>query len=145
MSEAQNPNTKMSEELGFEVRLDMPCDEAIDAVTKALETEGFRVLSEIKIDQVFRDEIGTHYRPYTILGACNLELARAALTIAPEIGLMLPCNATVEADINGSVIRIMNPEILMQTKKLWFDEALRSVAADAKKRLMNVAAQLRAG
>jgi len=135
----------MSEELGFEVRMDMLCGEAIDKVTKALEAEGFRVLTKIEIDQAFRDEMGTHFRPYTILGACNRQLARAALTIAPEIGLMLPCNVTVEADINGSIVRIMNPEILMQTKKLWFDDALRSVATDATKRLMRVADELRAG
>jgi uncharacterized protein (DUF302 family) len=135
----------MSEELGFEVRMDMPYGEAIGEVTKTLEAEGFRVLTKIEIDQAFRDEIGTHFRPYTILGACNPQLARAALTIAPEIGLMLPCNVTVEADINGSVVRIMNPEILMQTKKLWFDDALRSVATDATKRLMRVADELRAG
>ena len=145
MSKRPNPNTKMSDELGFEVRMDMPYGEAIDEITKALEAEGFRVLTKIEIDQVFRDEMGTHFRPYTILGACNPQLTRAALTIAPEIGLMLPCNVTVEADINGSVVRIMNPEILMQTKKLWFDDALRSIATDATKRLMRVADELRAG
>ena len=144
MSKGPKPNTKISEELGFEVRMDMPYGEAISEVTKALETKGFRVLTKIEIDQAFRDEMGTHFRPYTILGACNPQLARAALTIAPEIGLMLPCNVTVEADINGSVVRIMNPEILMQTKKLWFDDALRSVATDATKRLMRVADELRA-
>jgi uncharacterized protein (DUF302 family) len=145
MRKVQNPNTKMSQELGFEVRMDIPCGEAINAVTEALKAEGFRVLTKIEIDQAFRDEMGTHFRPYTILGACNPQLAHAALTIAPEIGLMLPCNITVEADINGSVVRIMNPEILMQTKKLWFDDALRSVATDATKRLMRVADELRAG
>jgi hypothetical protein len=56
---------------------------------------------------------------------------------------MLPCNVTVEADLNGSVIRIMNPGILMQTKKLWFDEELRNVARDATTRLMRVAETLR--
>jgi uncharacterized protein (DUF302 family) len=145
MSKSPNPNIKVSEELGFEVRMNMLCGEAIDEVTKALETEGFRVLTKVEIDQAFRNEMGTHFRPYTILGACNPQLARAALTIAPEIGLMLPCNVTVEADINGSVVRIMNPEILMQTKKLWFDDALRSIATDATKRLMRVADELRAG
>jgi uncharacterized protein (DUF302 family) len=143
MSNIQNQNTKVSEELGFEVRVDAPYDEAIDAVTKALEDEGFVVLTRIDVDRAFRDEIGTHYRPYTILGACNPQLARAALTIAPEIGLMLPCNVTVEADFTGSAIRIMNPGILMQTKKLWFDEELRNIATDATTRMMRVAETLR--
>ena len=143
MSKMRNQNTMVSEELGFEVRVDAPYDEAIDSITEALEAEGFDVLTRIDVDRAFRDEIGTHFRPYTILGACNLQLARAALTIVPEIGLMLPCNVTVEADLNGSVIRIMNPGILMQTKKLWFDEKLRIVVTDATKRLRRVAETLR--
>ena len=144
MSKTKNLNTKMCDELGFEVRMDLPCDQAIDEVTEALEAEGFGVLTRIDVDRAFRDEIGTHFRPYTILGACNLQLARAALTIAPEIGLMLPCNVTVEADLDGSVVRIMNPGILMQTKKLWFDEELRNVACDAAMRMTRVAKMLRA-
>ena len=144
MSKTQNLNTKMSDELGFEVRMDLPCDQVIDEVTEALEAEGFGVLTRIDVDRAFCDEIGTHFRPYTILGACNPQLARAALTIAPEIGLMLPCNVTVEADLDGSVVRIMNPGILMQTKKLWFDEELRVVACDAAMRLKRVAEMLRA-
>jgi uncharacterized protein (DUF302 family) len=143
MKKMQNQNTKVSEELGFEVRLDASYDAAIDAITEALEAEGFAVLTRVDIDRAFRDEIGTHFRPYTILGACNAQLARAALTIAPEIGLMLPCNVTVEADLSGSVVRITNPDILLQTKKLWFDEELRNVTMDATTRLMRVAETLR--
>ena len=139
----QSQNTMLSEELGFEIRVDAQFDAAIDAVTEALKVEEFDVLTRIDVDRVFRAEIGTHFRPYTILGACNLRLARIALTIAPEVGLMFPCNVTIEADIDGSVIRIENPSIFMQTKKLWFDEELRSATKDAKTRLMRVAETLR--
>ena len=51
MSNIQNQNTKVSEELGFEVRVDAPYDEAIDAVTEALEAEGFGVLTRIDVDR----------------------------------------------------------------------------------------------
>ena len=143
MSKMQNQNMKVSEELGFEVRVDAQFDAAIEAVTEALKVEEFDVLTRIDVDSVFRAEIGTHFRPYTILGACNPQLARIALTIAPEVGLMLPCNVTIEADIDGSVIRIANPTIFMQTKKLWFDEELRSATYEATTRLMRVAETLR--
>ncbi|MGI9237673.1 MAG: DUF302 domain-containing protein, partial [Woeseiaceae bacterium] len=89
----------MRDELGFEVRLTLGKDEAIDQVTEALKAEGFGVLTRIEIDQAFKEKIGVQFRPYTILGACNPNLAHAALTSVPEIGLMLPCNVTVEADI----------------------------------------------
>ena len=139
----QSQNQMLSEELGFEIRVDVQFDAAIAAVTEALKAEEFDVLTRIDVDRAFRAEIGTHFRPYTILGACSLQLARIALTTAPEVGLMFPCNVTIEADIDGSVIRIENPSIFMQTKKLWFDEELRSATKDAKTRLMRVAETLR--
>ena len=134
----------MSNKLGFEVRLAVSSDDAIDKVTDALKTEGFGVITKIEMDKAFRDKIGKKFRPYTILGACNPQLAHAALTSAPEIGLMLPCNVTVEADINGSLVRIINPEILMQTEELAANDKVRSVADDARQRLLRVAEALRA-
>jgi uncharacterized protein (DUF302 family) len=128
----------VSDELGYVVRLTATKDEAIDKVTEALKAEGFSVLTRIEMDQVFKEKIGVQFRPYTILGACNPKLALAALTSVPEIGLMLPFNVTVEADINGSLVRIINPAIMMQT------EELRTVASDAQKRLQRVAESLRA-
>ncbi len=134
----------MTDKLGFEVRLTVSRDDAIDKVTDALNAEGFGVLTRIEMDQAFQEKIGKKFRPYTILGACNPQLAHAALTSAPEIGLMLPFNVTVEADIHGSLVRIINPEIIIQTKVLAANDTLRSVADDAKQRLQRVAEALRA-
>lgn len=134
----------MSEELGYAVRLTATKDEAIDKVTEALKAEGFSVLTRIEMDQVFKEKIGVQFRPYTILGACNPNIALAALTSVPEIGLMLPFNVTVEADINGSLVRIMNPAIMMQTGELSDCDELRSVTSDAQERLQRVAESLRA-
>jgi len=134
----------MTDKLGFEVRLTVSRDDAIDKVTDALKAEGFGVLTRIEMDQAFQEKIGKKFRPYTILGACNPRLAHAALASVPEIGLILPFNVTVEADIHGSLVRIINPEIMLQTKKLAANDTLRSVAADAKQRLQRVAEALRA-
>ncbi len=134
----------MGDKLGFEVRLTVSRDEAIDKVTDALKAEGFSVLTKIEVDQAFREKIGARFRPYTILGACNPQLAHTALTSVAEIGLMLPFNVTVEADIHGSLVRIINPEIMVQTERLATNDTLRSVAADAKQCLQRVAEALRA-
>jgi uncharacterized protein (DUF302 family) len=134
----------MREELGYEVRLTATKSEAIDKVTEALKAEGFGVLTRIEMDQAFKEKIGVHFRPYTILGVCNPDLAHAALTSVPEIGLMLPFNVTVEADINGSLVRIVNPAIIMQTEELADNDELRTVASDAQNRLQRVAESLRA-
>ena len=133
----------MTEELGFEVRIASSHDEAIERITEALKAEGFGVLTRIDLDQAFRDKIDVEFRPYTILGACNPKLAHTALTSKPEIGLMLPCNVTVETtEDGGSLIRIMNPAIMMQIGDLGADDAVISVASDATERLKRVAGSL---
>ena len=130
--------------VGFEVRSTASRDKAVDKVTDALNAEGFIVLTRIEFDRVFREKIGTKFRPYTILGVCNPPLAHATLTEAPQLGLMLPFNVTVEADINGSLIRIADPEILMQSGKLATNDKIRDVVKEARQRLRRVVDALRA-
>ena len=133
----------MRDKLGYVVRLTVTRDEAIDKVTEVLNAEGFSVLTRIEIDQAFKEKIGVRFRPYTILGTCNLNLAYAALTSVPEIGLMLPCNITVEADVNGSLVRIVNPAIMMQAEELANKDELRTVVSDVQERLQRVVEALR--
>jgi len=129
----------MAERIGYEVRIDASHSEAIERVTEALKTEGFGVLTRADVDQAFRDKIGVEFRPYTILGACNPQLAHVALSSKPEIGLMLPCNVTVEAVEDGCIVRIVNPIAMMQMGDLGSDEAIAKVASDAAERLQRVA------
>jgi len=134
----------MSDELGFEVRISASQVDAIEQVTEALKAEGFGVLTRVDIDQAFREKIGADFRPYTILGACNPQLAHAALTSKPEIGLMLPCNVTVEAaGDDESLVRIVNPAVMMQMGEVGSDDAIGDVADDAGVRLKRVAEALR--
>ena len=133
----------MSGELGFEVRVMASQEQAIETVSEALKNEGFGVLTRIDIDKAFREKIGTRFRPYTILGACNPQLAHTALTSNPEIGLMLPCNVTVEAVTDGeSLIRIVNPSVMMQMGDAGSDDSISKVADEAAGRLKRVAAAL---
>ena len=133
----------MSDELGFEVRISASQVDAIEQVTEALKAEGFGVLTRVDIDQAFREKIGAYVRSYTFLGACNPQLAHAALTSKPEIGLMLPCNVTVEAAGDGeSLIRIVNPAVMMQMGEVGSDDTIGGVADDAGARLKRVAEAL---
>ena len=113
-------------------------NEAIACVTEALKAEGFGVLTRADVDQAFRDKIGVEFRPYTILGACNPKLAHVALSSKPEIGLMLPCNVTVEAVDDGCLVRIVNPITMMKMGNLETDEAILDVACEETERLQRV-------
>lgn len=119
-------------------------EDAIAKVTAALKEQGFGVLTTIDIRAALKEKLGAEFRPYTILGACNPPLAHAALTTEPRMGLMLPCNVTVEAAADGgSIVRFANPEAMLSLGGAATHPALSQVAADATARLVKVAEALK--
>ena len=129
----------MSATLAFEVTLDQTYDEAIEAVTAALKSEGFGILTTIDVKATMKEKLDEEFRPYAILGACNPPLAHRALSHNGEVGIMLPCNVTVEAaSSGGSLVRISDPNVFMQVGKFQNDNTLREVAREARERLLRV-------
>ena len=109
-------------------------------VTEALKSEGFGVLTSIDVRSTFKNKLGEDFRPYVIIGACNPPLAYIALTSDPRVGLMLPCNVTVEAlPEGGSFVRIVDPEVLMRMGSLEDSCEMGDVAKEACVRLEKVA------
>lgn len=86
---------------GFSITTPLGHTAAIEAITAALKTEGFGVLTTIDVQATLKQKLGADMPPYTILGACNPPLAHRALSAEPEIGLLLPCNVIVYADATG--------------------------------------------
>lgn len=133
----------MPTDLGFEATLPLAFDAAIERVTEALKAEGFGVLTRIDVHDTLRKKIGAEFRPYAILGACNPQLAFKALSARADVGMMLPCNVTVEAADEGrSLVRIADPAMMMTVGDLGQVEALRQVGGEARERLQRVAAAL---
>jgi uncharacterized protein (DUF302 family) len=128
------------------VTLQEPFAEAVDRVQAALKEEGFGVLTRIDIHDAFKEKLGVDFRRYSILGACNPPLAHKALSSRPDVGMMLPCNVTVEEDgQGGSVVRIVDAHAMMQAGGLAGDPVLAEVGEEAAERLGRVAASLRGG
>ncbi len=126
--------------LGFDVYVNCSYDEAITAVTDELKKEGFGVLTEIDVKATLKKKIDVDFRPYIILGACNPHLAHKALSLVPQIGLMLPCNVTVSQEVDGrSLISIINPQQMMGMVD---HPELEAIACDAEERLRRVASAL---
>jgi len=94
---------------GFGTPVDLPFDQAIERTKDALKAEGFGVLTTIDVQQTLRDKLDVAFERYTILGACNPQLAYRALTAEHDLGLLLPCNVIVYERGLGSVVSIVDP------------------------------------
>ncbi|MCA0871267.1 DUF302 domain-containing protein [Seohaeicola saemankumensis] len=125
------------------VTLTKSFDDAILEVTEALAAEGFGVITRIDMHDTFRAKLGVEFPPYTILGACNPKLAHRAVSAVPEIGLLLPCNVTVEADGGLTRVRIPDAREMLGGTGLSDAPELAELAEDAAARLERVVAALK--
>ena len=91
-------------------------DNAIKLITDKLKTEGFGVISEIKMHEKLKEKLEVDFKKYTILGACNPSFALKALQLEDKIGTMLPCNLLVIEQENGKIeVAAINPVASMQS------------------------------
>jgi len=134
----------MSQQIAFEVTVPVPYEQAIEKTTAALKTEGFGILTRIDVKQTLKEKLNAEFRPYAILGACNPPLAHKALAHKGEVGLMLPCNVTVEAkDDKSAIVRIGDPDAFLQVGEFAQDAVLQDVAKEARARLARAADALK--
>lgn len=94
--------------------LDRPFDEVVTDVRDALAKQGFGVVSEIDMEETLRTKLGVEIGHQLILGACNPGYAHRALQAEPSIGLLLPCNVVIRRANEGTVVEMINPQIMVQ-------------------------------
>ena len=111
-------------------------DEVLIKVTEALKTEGFGIVSEIRMNEKFKEKLNIDFRRYTILGACNPSFAYKAVQEEDKIGIMLPCNVVIqEIQPETYEIAIGDPIASMMSID---NEKLGSLASDVQGKLLNV-------
>jgi uncharacterized protein (DUF302 family) len=119
--------------------VDLPA--ARERITAALQKEGFGVLTEIDVQATFEKKLGVRVDPYVILGACNPNLARAALEVEPGLGLLLPCNVVLTSDGDGVVVSAASPKALFGiVGEGSRGAAMSSIAEDAEARVRRAVA-----
>lgn len=129
---------------GFEQRLPgTTFPAAIERVTAALQQEGFGILTTIDVTATLRNKLGADMPPYVILGACNPSLAHQALTLEPQIGLLLPCNVVVRQTPEGEVVAaIADPRAMFAMVD---NPRLIPIVDDVERRLRRVMRALATG
>lgn len=120
---------------GFIRTVDLPYDKALEATRRALQQEGFGILSEIRLDEKLKEKLGVEFRNYVILGACNPPLAYRSLQEEINIGLLLPCNVVVyEADDKDrSVVAAVDAKAMLSV--VGSNPSLTAVATEVNERL----------
>jgi len=126
-------------EYGIGRDLDQPFEAVLGRVREALQVEGFGVITEIDVQKTMKEKLGVDGRPHVILGACNPNLANAALGVEDDLGLLLPCNVVVYEKGAGSRVAVINAGAMMG---MVGNERLAAIAGEVQARLDRVLASL---
>lgn len=130
----------MKNKYGFGKEVSYSFDTSIEKVTKALEKEGFGVLTDIDVSATLKKKLNLDIPPYRILGACNPKLAHRALEAEPTIGLLLPCNVVVRVDQDHKTyIEFMDPEMMNDLSN---NPKIILLAKEVKERLQRVLGEI---
>ena len=113
--------------------LDRPYDETVSAVRDALQTQGFGVLTEIDVRATMKAKLQVDVPAQVILGACRPELAHRAMTAAPSVAALLPCNVVVrDAGAGATIVEVLDPDAMSHLEEA---PEVADVAAEARDRL----------
>lgn len=100
-----------------------------------LKEKGFGIVTDLDIQKTLKENMGTEFRKYRILGACNPKLAHEALLLEDKIGTMLPCNVVIQQRENEDIeVAAVDPAASMQAvANPKFKEAAQRVGEKLKR------------
>jgi uncharacterized protein (DUF302 family) len=117
----------------FSLTIQKTFADAVVRTRKALEDNGFGIVSEIDLAATLKEKLGIDHAPYLILGACNPGFARMAVSYEPSIGVLLPCNVVVRETEDARVmIDFMDPSVMLE---LVGEEGVHNIAEEVRTRL----------
>lgn len=120
----------------FSVELEMPFNQALEAVLQALKEERLGIVSDVDVQAIMREKLNETRPGYHILGACAPALAKRVLDADPEAGALLPCNVIVrELDAEHTGVTFMDPIAVLGLAK---DKIIEEVGHEARAQLTRV-------
>lgn len=124
----------IEETYGITVTTSMSVDDAEAAIRSALADEGFGILTEIDLAATLKAKLDVDRSPYKILGACNPSLANRAVGIDERVGLLLPCNVIIAEIADGTVVSIVDPDVVLNVAGA--SDSLSDIASEARASLV---------
>ncbi len=121
--------------------LSQPFDQVLEAVKAAFAAEGFGTLTEIDLQATLQSKVGKTMDRYTIVGACNPELASRAIDVEPQIGVLLPCNVVIRESDGDVIVEAMDPGLMANVTG---SDDMAPIAADARELVSNALGRLSA-
>ena len=121
---------------GIDTTLQLGFAETVQATRVALAEQGFGVLTEIDVAATMKKKLGVDFPPYLILGACHAPSAFKALSAAPQVGVLLPCNVTVSVEGGRTVVRAMDARSVLGLVAVPALEAVGQEVTAALKRVI---------
>lgn len=114
--------------------LSMEFDAAVEHVQKIVVTGGFSVLMVKAMDEMLKKKLGIKNHPrYTTIMACGPKLAKMALDVSFNVGLLFPCSFVVyveDTKVFVSHISIMKAAVEIG---LASEKAMKAVIAETGK------------
>ncbi|ADT84373.1 DUF302 domain-containing protein [Thermococcus barophilus] len=110
-------------------------DETVARVKEELKKEGFGVLSEVRVDRLFKEKLDLDMEPYVILGACNPKFSSQLIGIDINSGTFLPCNLVVYVKDGKTYVSLLLPTKAMS---ITGNDELLEVAAKVEEILKGV-------
>lgn len=124
----------------FAKEVDYSIDEAVEKLSNELKQHGFGILTQVDVQKTLKEKIDADIRPYRILGACNPNFAREAISQEDRVGLMLPCNVIVRENNEGRTeVAGINPDF---TIKSIDNRKLDNIANNVKEIMQKVISSL---
>lgn len=117
---------------GYNKKVELVFDEAVEKTTEELSKEGFGVLTKIDVKDTLKNKLDVDFDNYVILGACNPPLAHKALEAEREIGLLLPCNVIVYEQEGEVFVSAIMPTVAMAMVE---NDDLKKIAGEVDSKL----------
>lgn len=119
----------------FKRTIDGPIDQVHTRTIERLKEVGFGVITEIDLEEKFKEKLGIEYKKYYILGACNPAFAHEALQMEEYLGILLPCNVIIfERDDKKTEVAVVNAVSMM---KITGSDELAQVAEVVNEKMIN--------